>query len=53
MLFGERIRELRVLRGLTQQVIADRMEVSVSYISKVENGKLHFGDYLPRSSSTS
>jgi transcriptional regulator with XRE-family HTH domain len=45
MQFGERVRELRVLRGLTQQVIADRMSVSVSYISKVENGKLHFGDY--------
>lgn len=45
MQFGERVRELRVLRGLTQQVIADRMSVSISYISKVENGKLHFGDY--------
>jgi transcriptional regulator with XRE-family HTH domain len=45
MQFGERVRELRVSRGLTQQVIADRMSVSVSYISKVENGKLHFGDY--------
>ena len=45
MQFGERVRELRVLRGLTQQIIADRMSVSVSYISKVENGKLHFGDY--------
>jgi transcriptional regulator with XRE-family HTH domain len=45
MQFGERVRELRVLRGLTQQVVADRMSVSVSYISKVENGKLHFGDY--------
>lgn len=45
MQFGERVRELRVLRGLTQQSIADRMSVSVSYISKVENGKLHFGDY--------
>lgn len=45
MQFSERVRELRILRGLTQQVIADRMSVSVSYISKVENGKLHFGDY--------
>lgn len=45
MQFGERVRELRVLRGLTQQAVADRMSVSVSYISKVENGKLHFGDY--------
>jgi transcriptional regulator with XRE-family HTH domain len=45
MRFGEIVRELRVLRGLTQQIIADRMSVSVSYISKVENAKLHFGDY--------
>jgi transcriptional regulator with XRE-family HTH domain len=45
MQFGERVRELRVLRGRTQQVIANRMNVSVSYISKVENGKLHFGDF--------
>jgi transcriptional regulator with XRE-family HTH domain len=45
MRFGERVRELRVLRGFTQQTIADRMSVSVSYISKVENAKLHFGDY--------
>lgn len=45
MKFGERVRELRISRGLTQQTIADRMSVSVSYISKVENGKLHFGDY--------
>jgi len=45
MQFGERVRELRVLCGFTQQKVADRMNVSVSYISKVENGKLHFGDY--------
>ena len=45
MHFGQKVRELRISRGLTQQVIADRMSVSVSYISKVENGKLHFGDY--------
>jgi transcriptional regulator with XRE-family HTH domain len=45
MQFGERVRELRILRGLTQQIVANRMSVSVSYISKVENGKLHFGDY--------
>lgn len=45
MQFGERVRELRVQRGLTQTTVAERMNVSVSYISKVENGKLHFGDY--------
>lgn len=45
MRFGERVRALRVQGGLTQQTLADRMGVSVSYISKVENEKLHFGDY--------
>jgi transcriptional regulator with XRE-family HTH domain len=45
MQFGERVRSLRLQRELTQQFLADRMSVSVSYISKVENGKLHFGDY--------
>ncbi|QDT04227.1 anaerobic benzoate catabolism transcriptional regulator [Rubripirellula lacrimiformis] len=43
--FGERVRQLRGLRSLTQTELAARMSVSVSYISKVENGKLHFGDY--------
>ncbi len=45
MQFGDKVRKLRVARGLTQQAVADSMNVSVSYISKVENGKLNFGDY--------
>jgi transcriptional regulator with XRE-family HTH domain len=45
MQFGERVRELRHQRGVKQADLATRMNVSVSYISKVENGKLHFGDY--------
>ncbi|RCS47655.1 XRE family transcriptional regulator [Bremerella cremea] len=45
MQFGERVRELREARKLTQKALADRLGVSVSYISKVENEKLHFGDY--------
>jgi transcriptional regulator with XRE-family HTH domain len=45
MQFGERVRELRNQRGVKQADLAARMGVSVSYISKVENGKLHFGDY--------
>lgn len=45
MYFGQKVRELRISRGLTQQVVADHLSVSVSYISKVKNGKLHFGDY--------
>jgi transcriptional regulator with XRE-family HTH domain len=45
MNFGERVRELRTQCGVKQAELAERMNVSVSYISKVENGKLHFGDY--------
>ena len=45
MQFGERVRALREARKLTQRELADRLGVSVSYISKVENEKLHFGDY--------
>lgn len=43
--FGNRVRQLRVQSCLTQQEVADRTGVSVSYISKVENDRLHFGDY--------
>lgn len=45
MQFGERVRELRQERGLTQQKLAERLEVSLSYVSKVENERLNAGDY--------
>lgn len=45
MQFGERVRELRHQLGVKQADLASRKNVSVSHISKVENGKLHFGDY--------
>ena len=45
MQFGKRVRELRAQKGWTQKGLADRLDVSVSYISKVENERLHFGDY--------
>ena len=45
MRFGLRVRELRTQQELTQQELANRLGVSVSYISKVENERLHFGDY--------
>ncbi|MCR9211388.1 MAG: helix-turn-helix domain-containing protein [bacterium] len=45
MQFGTRVRELREQREWTQKELADRLDVSVSYISKVENERLHFGDY--------
>ena len=45
MQFGLRVRQLRVGQELTQRELAKRLGVSVSYISKVENDNLHFGDY--------
>lgn len=45
MRFGEHTRALRESRQMTQRELAARLGVSVSYISKVENEKLHFGDY--------
>jgi len=45
MPFGLRVREIREARGFTQREMASRLQVSVSYISKVENNRLHFGDY--------
>ncbi len=47
MRFGDQVRILRARCGLTQQQVADRLGVSVSYMSKVENERLHFGDYPP------
>ncbi len=45
MKFGRRIRELREQQGFTQKQLAESLDVSVSYISKVENERLHFGDF--------
>lgn len=45
MQFGERVRELRKRCGWTQKDLAEHLDVSVSYISKVECERLHFGDY--------
>ena len=45
MNFGNRVRQLRKESGLTQRELADRLAVTISYVSKVENGKLHHGDF--------
>jgi transcriptional regulator with XRE-family HTH domain len=45
MRFGKRVRELRTAQGLSQRALGERVGVSFTYISKVENGKLDFGDY--------
>lgn len=45
MRFGERIRELRKAKNLGQRGLGDLVGVSFTYISKIENEKLDFGDY--------
>ena len=37
--YGSRIRSLRKKRGLTQEQLAEKMNVSTPYIAKIENGK--------------
>lgn len=43
--FGERIRELRRAKGWTLRDLAPKVGVGFTYLSKVENGRLDFGDY--------
>jgi transcriptional regulator with XRE-family HTH domain len=45
MQFGTRVRQLRKAKGFTQRELAAQLGVSFTYVSKVENEKLHFGDY--------
>jgi len=45
MHFGERVRQLRTQRKMTQRDMAAKIGVSDTYISKVENENLHFGDF--------
>ncbi|QDV85395.1 helix-turn-helix domain-containing protein [Planctomycetes bacterium TBK1r] len=42
--FGERIRDLRRAKGYSLRTLAPMVGVGYSYLSKVENGKLDFGD---------
>ena len=45
MTFGERVRELRHGKGLTLRELAEQVGVGFTYLSRVENGRLNFGDY--------
>jgi transcriptional regulator with XRE-family HTH domain len=38
-LFADRLRELRILRGISQAELAAKAEVSVSYVSELESGE--------------
>ena len=45
MTFGTRIRELRQAKNLTLRDLAKRTKVTFTYLSKVENQKLSFGEF--------
>lgn len=45
MRFGEKVRSLRKAKNLGQRALADAVGVSFTYISKIENHRLDFGDY--------
>ncbi|QDV56254.1 helix-turn-helix domain-containing protein [Rosistilla oblonga] len=43
--FGETVRDIRKNQQLSQRDLAGKVGVSFTYISKIENEKLDFGDY--------
>lgn len=46
---GESIRKIRESRGLTQEQLGEKMNISRSTISKIESGKFNLSiDYLSR-----
>lgn len=45
MTFGEKIRQLRKAKDLTLRDLAAKVKVNFTYLSKIENQKLSFGEY--------
>ena len=45
MTFGERVRQLRTAKGWSLRVLAEKVIVGFTYLSRVENERLNFGDY--------
>ena len=45
MTFGTRIRELRQAKNLTLRDVAKKVKVTFTYVSKIENQRLSFGDF--------
>ena len=45
MRFGNRVRELRKAKGLSLRGLAAKVGVGFTYLSRVENEKLEYGDY--------
>lgn len=40
-LIGERLKKARIKKGITQEELAEDMDISIAYISRIENGKTH------------
>jgi len=45
MRFGERVRNLRKTKNLSQRALGEKVGVSFTYVCKIENEKLDFGEY--------
>ena len=45
MKFGERVRQLRLEKSWSLRDLAARVDVGFTYLSRVENERLNFGDY--------
>lgn len=39
--FGIRIKYFRMLRGMTQEELSEKIEISTRYVSDIENGKVN------------
>lgn len=38
-LIGERLKKIRIEKGITQEKLAELMKVSIAYVSRIETGK--------------
>ena len=45
MTFGDRVRELRQMKSWTLRDLAEKVGVGFTYLSRVENERLNYGDY--------
>jgi len=45
MKFGQRVREFRHAKGWSLRDLAEKVDVGFTYLSRVENEHLNFGDY--------
>ena len=44
MRFGQKLKELRKARNLSQRELASRVSLNFTYLSKIENERLDFGE---------